>query len=95
MSEARKGRLLSDETKQKIGQANKGKNVGGDRWNAKSVVQLDDNGNLIKEWDSIATAWQTLGICRMSIPYCLSGKQKHAGGYCWVLVSDYYKHNNI
>lgn len=79
LSEAGKGRITSDETKRKISVANKGRIVGGDKWNAKSVIQLDDLGNFIKEWDSIATAWQTLGICRESIHQCLIGKQKHAG----------------
>lgn len=95
MSKSHKGKKLSDESKQKISLANKGKVVGGDKWNAKQIVQLDDYGNLIKEWDCIATAWQTLGICRMSIPHCLNGKQKHAGGYCWALASDYYEQKNI
>lgn len=91
MSKSRKGKKMSDEVKQKISQSNKGKIVGGDRCNAKHVVQFDDDGNFIKEWDCISTAWRTLGICRTSIPQCLSGKQKHAGGYCWELASKYYE----
>lgn len=101
ISEARKGKYggennpfygksHTDETKEKMRNAAKNRTD-----NKKPVVQLDDFGNLVKEWDSIATAWQTLGICRMSIPHCLNGKQKHAGGYCWAFASDYYKQNKL
>ena len=108
------GKKMSEEIKNKISMAKKGKYSGennpfyGKRHtedakekirnaainrndNKKPVVQLDDDGNLIKEWNSISHAWQTLGICRASIPNCLTGKQKHAGGYRWALASDYYK----
>ena len=102
LSEARKGkyagennafygRTHSEEARKKIGDAHRG----GKAPNAKPVVQLDDYGNLIQQWESIATAWQTLGICRMSIPNCLSGKQKSAGGYKWMYLSDYEQLNEI
>lgn len=80
------GKAHTDETKEKIRNAAKNRTD-----NKKSVVQLDDFGNLIKEWSSITDAWQTLGICRTSIPHCLNGKQKHAGGYCWEIASEYYE----
>ena len=84
------GKMHSYETRKKIGEAHRG----GKAVNAKPVVQLDDYDNFIKEWDCMATAWKTLGICRVSIANCLKGKQKHAGGYRWVLASDYYEQNN-
>ena len=83
------GKTHTDETKKKISIAAKNRTD-----NKKPVVQLDDFGNMIKEWDSITVAWQTLGICRMSIPHCLAGKQKHAGGYCWMSAAEYYEQLN-
>ena len=85
------GKKHSEETRKKLSDAKRG----GKAPNAKPVVQLDDFGNLIKEWDSIATAYQTLEICRTSIPNCLNGKRKHAGGYKWMYLSDYNKLNDI
>jgi group I intron endonuclease len=95
MSKSQKGRVTSEETKQKISKANKGKIASGDKWNARPIVQLDDDGNLIKEWDCIASAYRALGICRSSIPHCLMGKQKSAGGFKWMDLSDYQKLNEV
>ena len=90
MSISRTGKQLSDAHKQKLSQAHKGKRLGNERHNAKSVIQLDDFGNFIKEWDCMASADKALGICRGCISQCLKGEQKHAGGYCWVTTEEYY-----
>ena len=50
---------------------------------AKSVVQLDDSGNVVKEWESISDACRVLGIKNQSINSVLHGRRKHAGGYTW------------
>lgn len=77
----------TEESKQKMRDAKKNKLPK----HARSVVQLDDNYTLIKEWKSITDAYKTLGICRQSIPEVLNGNQKHAGGYRWMDTKDYYK----
>ena len=49
----------------------------------RSIFQLDDNGNIINEYDTIASATREVGISSKSIRDAASGVQKHAGGYCW------------
>lgn len=46
------------------------------------VIQIDLNGNLIKEWDSATTASNILKINR--ITSCCRGERKTAGGYKWI-----------
>lgn len=48
---------------------------------AKSVLQLDKNSNLIKEYNSVAEAQKTTGINNISA--CCTGNRKSAGGYIW------------
>lgn len=98
ISESRKGKYTgenssfygkhhTEEAKEKMSKAHKGANA----FNAKAVVQLDDDYNLIKVWDCISDAWRGLNICRMSIPHVLSGKQKRAGGYRWMEKTEYFE----
>ena len=45
---------------------------------------LDDNGNIIKEFDSITAAVQEIGVSSKSIRDAANGVQKRAGGYHWM-----------
>lgn len=47
------------------------------------MLQLDDEGTLIKEYESISAAVAETGINSKSIRDAANGVQKHAGGYCW------------
>lgn len=49
----------------------------------KSILQMDDIGNVIKEYDSIAAAAKNFGISSKCIRDAAKGVQKHAGGFCW------------
>lgn len=49
----------------------------------KTIYQYGLDGNLIKEWESVKQAGETLGINRPSISNCLKGRYKSAGGYIW------------
>lgn len=51
----------------------------------KQIIQYDLEMNIIKEWDSIKEASNSLSINRVSISHNLSLKspQKTAGGYIW------------
>ena len=49
----------------------------------KKVEQLDKNGNVIKEWNSIIEASRKLNIDQSSISKCCREKRKTAGGYNW------------
>ena len=49
----------------------------------KTILQMDDDGNIIKEFDSLNEASQTLQIDATTISHVLHGRLKHAGGFCW------------
>lgn len=49
----------------------------------RSVIQLDLQGTLIKEWDSITEAEAATGVRRGNIWSCCVGKRKTANGYKW------------
>ena len=50
----------------------------------RAILQMDDSGNIIKEFDSIAAAVQEVGVSSKSIRDAASGVQKRAGGYHWM-----------
>lgn len=50
----------------------------------RAVLQMDDDGNIIKEFDSIAAAVQEVGVSSKSIRDAANGVQKRAGGYHWM-----------
>lgn len=47
------------------------------------IMQLDDAGNIIKEYETLSQAIKETGINSKSIRDAAKGVQKHAGGYCW------------
>lgn len=51
----------------------------------KSILQLDLNGNLIKEWSSVIIASQELKLNRGNIASCARGvhNRKSVGGFIW------------
>ena len=49
----------------------------------KSILQLDKQNNLIKEWDATILASQQLNIHPSNITACLKERLKTAGGYIW------------
>jgi len=51
--------------------------------NLQPVIQLDLNGNSIKEYQSVAEAVRTLKISRTSLDACLDNESKTAGGFRW------------
>ena len=57
----------------------------------KSIVQLDLNGNFIKQYESIRDANRQTNINRQCISFCLQGKYQTAGGFKWVYAEDYEK----
>lgn len=50
----------------------------------RAVLQMDDDGNIIKEFDSIAAAVKEVGVSSKSIRDAANGVQKRAGGYHWM-----------
>lgn len=47
------------------------------------ILQLDDSGNILNEYISVAEAVRNTGINSKSIRDAANGVQKHAGGYVW------------
>lgn len=49
----------------------------------RSVEQLDEDGEMLKRWDTMAEASEALGISRAKICVCCRGEREHCGGYRW------------
>ena len=49
----------------------------------KKIEQLTTNGQLIKKWDAIIFAGESLNIPCSNITMCCKGRIKTAGGYVW------------
>ena len=54
----------------------------------KRVKQLDMEGNLIKVWDSVTEAANSLHIRAGNVWKTASGDQKSSGGFKWEYVKD-------
>jgi hypothetical protein len=55
----------------------------------RKIYQLDINNNIIKEWNSIKDANETLKLSRTAINAVLSGRNKTSGGYYWCYKEEY------
>lgn len=55
----------------------------------KPVIQMDSQGNTIREWDSARSAAIELGLYFSSITATCKNKMKHHGGYKWKYKYDY------
>ena len=49
----------------------------------KLIIQLDDQGTIIKKYETLSAASIAVGVNPKSIRECCKGTQKHAGGYVW------------
>lgn len=49
----------------------------------RGIIQLTDDGTIINEYDTIASAIRETGVNSKSIRDAANGVQKHAGGFCW------------
>ena len=50
----------------------------------RAILKMDDDGNIIKEFDTIAAAVQEVGVSSKSIRDAANGVQKRAAGYRWM-----------
>jgi len=71
---------MSELTKTKIGNSNKGPNENFRKSKFKSILQYDLEGNFIKEWDSIIEAKEKF---KGDIQRCCAGLSKTSCGYIW------------
>ena len=59
-----------------------------EQYSKSKIKILDFNGNIIKEYISIAEAVRETGVNSKSIRDAANGVQKHAGGYVWKYDND-------
>ena len=52
----------------------------------RKILQMDDEGNVINEYNSLQEAINTTGINSKSIRDAAKGVQKHAGGFVWKYI---------
>lgn len=57
--------------------------VGRQNLKTRHILQCDLNGNVIREWQSVSVARNTLGLHRGPIVHCLEGGQSEAYGFIW------------
>jgi group I intron endonuclease len=77
---------LKNETKEKISQSNKGRKQD-IQWHiskCKTVLQLDDNNNIINKYFSAREAARQIGISCSPIILCCQGKRNKAKGFKWI-----------
>jgi len=55
----------------------------GNHSKCKKVLQMDDDGNVIAEYDSTRAAAKVIGVDHVSIAYACRGKTKTIRGYHW------------
>jgi len=89
ISNALTGKIMLDETKQKLRQLNLGKKQSlttierKRQKNFKPIIQLDKTGNIIREWNSATEASDVLSIDRTMIYGCLGGRKPSYKGFLW------------
>lgn len=87
MSNSKKGRTPSEETRKKLSEANKGKTThmlgkfGKDHHNSIPIIQFTLDGELIRKWDSISDAKRETGAHK--IVDCCKGKRNKTNGFKW------------
>jgi len=79
------GRVVSDETKQKISDANKGKGGldGSANPMARSIQQLSLNGELIATFETMKEASEHMGCSSSAISKCCLGVSSTSTGFKW------------
>lgn len=61
----------------------------------KRILQFDLDGNLIKEWESISLAAQSVDTSAGNITECCKGNHKHIKNYIWKFKGDVVNESNI
>lgn len=93
LSKIKTGTKHSDETKAKFTEIRKG--AGNPMWgkkrpesskNYQKILQMDLDGNIIKEWVGVTIAAKELKISRQAITDVCYGRHKTAGGFKWVKI---------
>ncbi len=54
----------------------------------RAILQLDDDGHILRIYESIADASRSVGISPKTIRDVANGKYKHGGGFCWIYADE-------
>jgi hypothetical protein len=83
----------SQKTKDKIGNANRGKKRTQEQLenDYEKIVQLDLNSNYIKTWNTCKEASITLNISRGNISSVITGNRNSSGGFKWIKEKNFKK----
>ena len=73
LSEKNKGRIISEEHRQKLS----------DAWVKKVVLQYDLDGNFIREWNSVREIAKAYNCTGAAIRMCCIGKNSKSAGFVW------------
>lgn len=73
----------SEQTRKKISEILKGKYLGSERYNARSVNQFTKDKIFVQQWKSISDASRSLNVTHNNITKCCQGQTKTAYGYIW------------
>ena len=65
-----------------------------DKYDRKPVVQLKMNGELVKEWKTVAEVCRTNNFDKSAVLRACKGKQKRAYWFRWQFKEDYEKELN-
>jgi len=79
------GKPHKEETKQKISKATKGRKFKVESYikRCKTVLQLDDNNNIVNEYISIREAARANNMSFSTISFCCNEKRNNANGFKW------------
>ena len=83
ISEANKGRIVKEETKEIL---RNHPNIKGNTNRRKTVYQIDNNGNLLAVYSNTYEAQLKTGVSRNNISSCCRGRLQHAGGFKWTYI---------
>lgn len=83
MVDSAKCRVASAENRENISKALKGKRILEESPSAVCVLQLNQDGSLVKKWDCIKSISVQLGYCENYIRMVLSGSRRSAYGFLW------------
>ena len=89
MSKSRIGMTFTEEHKNNLSLSHKGKAPKTTKRFCRKIIQLDENLNFIKEWDSIKDAAVYYKVDNSSIGHCCAGRKDKCKGFIWKYESDY------
>ena len=95
MSESRLGMIFTKKHIENLSLSHKGKSPtrkaieNSAKKRLRKIIQLDENLNFIKEWDSIKDAALYYKVNNSSIGHCCAGRKAKCKGFIWKYESDY------